>query len=351
MANEKFDLQEFPTSESAQRMLATVTAGFYDNSYVGKWLYQVMGLEYDEARAIIEELPDQMFPETATWGLMYHEIKWNLPVRNHLSYEERRRLIYEKRDNRAPMTPYRMETSLANVTGFAVHVCDVHDDGGYGFVFTHPNIFKVVFIGDGTLDSKEVHKQLDKLKQSHTIYTVNDRTEIILDNRTLESILVSNINVRARIPFWGQALLDGEWLLDGSHLLDTERNYDLRLGLMYREGEFETVQDADIHSVIVCWRQELSESFGGANTRLGFMVPFWSVLTLNGDVLLNGSELLDKCRVDMDTAVAVRLKEDLTTESVENVTCITRRNLAYLDGSLKLDGTRKLNSLYEKEVI
>ena len=104
MRAKKIDLENFPTSESAQRMLASVTPGFYDKSYVGKWLYQVMGLEFDEAEKLIaEELPLQFFPETATWGLMYHEIKWGLPVRDYLSYEERRKLIYEKRDQRAPI--------------------------------------------------------------------------------------------------------------------------------------------------------------------------------------------------------------------------------------------------------
>ena len=52
MDGEKFDLEQFPTSESAKRMLSYVTPGFYDNSYVGKWLYQVMGLEYDDARKL-----------------------------------------------------------------------------------------------------------------------------------------------------------------------------------------------------------------------------------------------------------------------------------------------------------
>ena len=47
MEKEKFDLEAFPTSESAVRMLSYVSQGFYDSSYVGKWLYQVMGMEYD----------------------------------------------------------------------------------------------------------------------------------------------------------------------------------------------------------------------------------------------------------------------------------------------------------------
>ena len=75
------DLENFPTSSSALRMLDDVSTGFYENSYVGKWLFQVMGLEYDDAFQLVEDLPKQFFPETATWGLKYHEMKWQLPVR------------------------------------------------------------------------------------------------------------------------------------------------------------------------------------------------------------------------------------------------------------------------------
>ena len=66
---ERFDLENFPISESAKNMIASVSDGFYDNSYVGKWLYEVMGQEYDTAREIAEDLINQLFPETATWGL------------------------------------------------------------------------------------------------------------------------------------------------------------------------------------------------------------------------------------------------------------------------------------------
>ena len=65
------ELELFPTSESALKMLSYVTPGFYDKSYVGKWMFQVMGLEYDKALKLAEELPEQFFPETATWGLCW----------------------------------------------------------------------------------------------------------------------------------------------------------------------------------------------------------------------------------------------------------------------------------------
>ena len=61
------NLEQFPTSETAKKMLGYITGnGFYDNSYVGKWIFQVMGEEMDDARAIIYEWPLQAFVETAT---------------------------------------------------------------------------------------------------------------------------------------------------------------------------------------------------------------------------------------------------------------------------------------------
>ena len=43
------DLERFPWSDSANRMLTYVTKDWYDKSYVGKWIYEVMGRELDLA--------------------------------------------------------------------------------------------------------------------------------------------------------------------------------------------------------------------------------------------------------------------------------------------------------------
>nr|WP_302601085.1 putative phage tail protein [uncultured Acetatifactor sp.] len=170
---EKFDLERFPTSESAKKMLSFVSDGFYDESYVGKWIFQVMGIEYDKALEIAMDLPAQFFLETATWGLLYHEIKWGLPVRLNLSYEERRRLIYQKRDYRAPMTPYRIEKHLESMTGLEIHINDVNDKGRFNYEFPNPNVFLVTVIGDSKLNLGEMRRTLDRLKQSHTVYDID----------------------------------------------------------------------------------------------------------------------------------------------------------------------------------
>lgn len=162
------DLENFPQSGSAKRMLSYVTKGWYDNSYIGKWLYEVMGTELDVARKLLEELPYQLFVETATWGMMYHELKWGLPVKPNLTYEERRPMIYRKRDERAPLNPYRMEVILKNLTGREVHIDD----------FSGPvNTFLVELEPGGTpVDLAAVVERLNEIKQSHVTFYINARS-------------------------------------------------------------------------------------------------------------------------------------------------------------------------------
>lgn len=277
---EKFDLENFPTSSSAKKMLSYVSDGFYDASYVGKWLYQVMGIEYDMAFQIAEELPAQFFPETATWGLMYHEIKWGLPVRENLSYEERRRLIYQRQGYKAPMSPYRMEQYLLDVAGVEVHVVDVNEPGMFGYRAPHPNVFKVYFLGENPPDSKAVHDILDRLKQSHTTYVVNFRVENIVDSRNLEQIDLKKICFRISLLFWHVHVLDGSWLLDGSVTLNSKRRYRIFMGVRHK-----------------------------------FIVPN-----------------LDSQRMNMDVTVVNKTKD-----------------YWFLDGTVPLDGSRKLNSKYREE--
>lgn len=157
--------ENFPTSESAKRMMGYITGNeFYGKSYVGKWIFQVMGKEMDDAHLRIEEeLPYQAFPETATWGLRYHEEKHGLPVRENLSYEERRRLILEKRNTRAPMNPYRIEKILENIIGRKVHVNDEDTPIYILAVEIEP--------GDNAVDVVAAIKKLKEIKQSHAAFT------------------------------------------------------------------------------------------------------------------------------------------------------------------------------------
>jgi len=161
------DLENFPTCETAKRMLGTVTSGYYDKSYVGKWLFQVMGLEMEDSRSKTEELISQAFPETATWGLRYHEEKYGIAVREDLVYEERRNLIFKARDSKFPMTPYRMELILSKLTGREIYIDDSKA----------VNQFEVqISPGSTNYSIGSVIESLMAIKQSHVLFSTTENT-------------------------------------------------------------------------------------------------------------------------------------------------------------------------------
>jgi hypothetical protein len=152
------DLDLFPDNETAQQMMSYIATEFYADSYVAKWLFQVMGMELTEAKTIFTKMHHEIFPETSTWALQYHEVKYGLPVREDLPIDERRRTIMMKRDGRLPMSPWRMEQMIQLLTGCSVSV----DDSGAANTFS-------VTLSDSKapLDFLKIRAKLKELKQSH----------------------------------------------------------------------------------------------------------------------------------------------------------------------------------------
>ena len=56
-------------SPEAETFLRMVTKGFYDRSYIGLWLFEVMGREWDEMRSWSENLKSEIFVQTCTWSI------------------------------------------------------------------------------------------------------------------------------------------------------------------------------------------------------------------------------------------------------------------------------------------
>lgn len=312
--DKKFDIEAFPTSESALRMLSYVTKNFYDNSYVGKWLYQVTGIEFDEVRKIIEELPYQMFPETATWGLQYHELKWQLPVRDNLTYEERRQLIYQKRDYKAPMTPARMESYLKNITNFQVYIADCNDPGPFNYIPIHPNMFKVFVSGEGTLNTKAVKNAINKIKQSHTSYTLNDHVDYRIDNSVLEQFELCRLLIAVNIFFW-------------SINKSNKYNQILKLFINTHISLFEKIP---ISNVNFRYSTQLKEV---ANTKKCYL-----------KINLNSINL-----ERLKTKELINIFINNFNEHITNTRVICRKNLVYLDGTVLLDGSRLMNAAITQE--
>ena len=157
------DLEHFPTSETAKRMMRRVSP-VYDRSYVAKWLYQVMGLEWDQVREVMDSLWAQPFLEQATWGLRYWEQAYGLPTDETKSYEERRRLVAAKKTECAPVNPARLEEILQHLTGCPVTVTEN----------IAPYTFQAALhiVAPGTVNYDAVYKKIRQIKPSHQSVTL-----------------------------------------------------------------------------------------------------------------------------------------------------------------------------------
>lgn len=288
------DLEKFPCSPAAQRMLSYVTKGWYDDSYVGKWVYETMGREVDGVEAFLAELPEQFFVSAATWGLRYHELKHGLAVREDLPYEERRILIMEKRDSRYPMNPYQMENVLHERFGAEVHVNDVNDPGK--FRFSHPNSFSILFVQDGdgaAIDVKEAKRIVQKIKSSHTVFLLKyEHLAWVFFEKThygMGIVFTAPVIVRGK-----PRTLDGSWPLDGSCLLDAT----WRLG-SYGAGHgcrMKVRQEAAFDAGIALGRGVRALARTTHQPGIVFTAPMvvrGTVRRLDGTWLLDGSCLLD----------------------------------------------------------
>ncbi len=124
------DLEHFPTNETAIRMMERISP-IYDRSYVGKWIFEIMGMEMGEARAYFEELRQQIFPECATWTVEYWERRYSIVPKPSDNLDNRRLNITIKRGARLPMNPARMERIIDDMTGGQTTVTENVD--GYTF--------------------------------------------------------------------------------------------------------------------------------------------------------------------------------------------------------------------------
>lgn len=131
-----FDLEKFPNSPTGKRMLSRVSP-IYTNSYVTKWLYQVMGGELDTVWQRFLELPEQAFTKTVTWGIDYQEDKYSIQHDYSMGLEERRAQLWRRKPQKLPISPGIMEKWAEEAYALAIDVDET----------TGPGIFTVTVAG------------------------------------------------------------------------------------------------------------------------------------------------------------------------------------------------------------
>lgn len=150
------------TSDSARQMYNYVSP-IYGNSYVGLWMFQVVGLELDRMMGYFEELPTQLNPATTTWLLPLWEERYGITPEADWTIERRREAVISKRKLNAPITPEKLGDMLSALAGVLVEV--IENTGKNKFsVYVRDNIPAEKFAG-----AKEF---TDEAKPAHLIYDI-----------------------------------------------------------------------------------------------------------------------------------------------------------------------------------
>lgn len=153
-------MEQILTSEIGQQIIQRVT-NKYGNSYVGLWLFQIIGMSNDEVKAMVEDFKNQTLPQTATWSLSLWEQSMGLPVNESESVEQRRQNIIEKRRRRNAMNPARIEEIISAMTGADVRMDEYYDKNRFA-----------IYIPSIPIDESAIRKKLKSIKQSHKVFDI-----------------------------------------------------------------------------------------------------------------------------------------------------------------------------------
>ena len=150
------NLDNFPRSESAKEMLDAVS-DIYNNSYVGKWLYEVMGASIDDVKKIVTDLSNQNFAEVATWGLRYWEERYGIVVNEKKDIEERRKEVLSRKVINTAINPAYLKKVFKDTTGIP---CEIEE-------FCEELFFWICISNDDAIDTKVlklINKAIERIK-------------------------------------------------------------------------------------------------------------------------------------------------------------------------------------------
>lgn len=160
-------------SPSAKIFLRMVTKGFYDNSYIGLWMYEVIGREWDEMRRWAEGLKDEINPQTCTWSIGIWEWVYGIETNESLPIEYRRQRILAKIIGVRPINPEIIRRGVAALIGGELDEVEVNDFvGPYRFeVILHPS-------GKSPFPYIKIFEYVREIKPSHLAFEAAVETKV-----------------------------------------------------------------------------------------------------------------------------------------------------------------------------
>ena len=158
------------TNPKAQEIIDYVSR-IYGESYVGLWLFQVIGTALGNVSNISDELLKETNPVTATLLLSYWEAMYGIPEDPTLSTDQRRLRIIARMQNTGACTPDRLATAVsAALGGASVEVIERTGQNQF-----RVNIRTVV---DSIVPAVAV---IERMKPAHLIYTMQVATQTVTE--------------------------------------------------------------------------------------------------------------------------------------------------------------------------
>lgn len=151
--------EEILTTDTGRKMLEQVSP-IYETSYIGLWMLEVIGQEYENLWELIRTLPAQLSPQTADWGLELWEKRYGLNGTG-LTLEERRAQIDVKRAYNGPLTPRRIEDLAESITGLKARVAE--HVGPYTFA---------VYLLAATGSEDKLRATINRVKPAHMSFEI-----------------------------------------------------------------------------------------------------------------------------------------------------------------------------------
>lgn len=154
---------EILTNELGNLMLDSVST-IYNNSKFTLYVFNALGVVLSkETEFISGDFINQIFPQTATWGLDMWEYEYGIPTDRTKPIEERRAYLQSVMFKNNAMTPYRIKQFIKGITGF-----DIDIEENYA-----PNTIKIYIRGYAESSINQIKNELNKKLPAHINYVID----------------------------------------------------------------------------------------------------------------------------------------------------------------------------------
>lgn len=242
-----------------------------------------------------------------------------------------------------------------------------------------PYYFRLLISIDA--DQKEVNiflKSLNLVKNARSWLDAMVYSGVI-DHTDLENIILKNVLTRITIPFWGGFVFDGTWFFDGSMVFKNRRRYGLCLAITYSarimpginwKEKFTSLKHLLKTSITMKYNAGVINHYGIRTCGYCLVVMQRHVYKIKVTDKINLPRIYSRwgqhikpdiksrivvsfpvfsLHIKYNAKISFRVQAN-QNETAGNFSAETKSKDYWLfDGSVKMDGNRKFNSIYRKE--